>query len=107
MALNSETYISIRPQELRTCKRIGYEFYCEKHFVVKHKSYSSCESAIYFDLGPDIFKENNFDNLTETLEFPIVHNRTTLEQTLQMSLQSFEFDSDILKAPKTLKDLVC
>ena len=24
--LNSETYITIRQQELRTCKRIGYEF---------------------------------------------------------------------------------
>ena len=26
IALNSETYISIRQQEVRTCKRIGYEF---------------------------------------------------------------------------------
>ena len=34
IALNSETYISIRQQELRTCKRIGYEFYCEELFVV-------------------------------------------------------------------------
>ena len=30
IALNSETYISLRQQELRTCKRIGYEFYCEE-----------------------------------------------------------------------------
>ena len=29
IALNSETYISISQLELRTCKRIGYEFYCE------------------------------------------------------------------------------
>ena len=29
-ALNSETYITIRHQQLRTCKRIGYEFYCEE-----------------------------------------------------------------------------
>ena len=28
IALNTETYITIRQQELRTCKRIGYEFYC-------------------------------------------------------------------------------
>ena len=28
IALNSETYITIRQQELRTCKRISYEFYC-------------------------------------------------------------------------------
>ena len=30
IALNSEPYIRIRQQELRTCKRIGYEFYCEE-----------------------------------------------------------------------------
>ena len=28
IALNSETYISLWQQKLRTCKRIGYEFYC-------------------------------------------------------------------------------
>ena len=38
IALNSETYITMRQQELRTCKRIGYEFYCEELFVIKHKS---------------------------------------------------------------------
>ena len=46
IALNSEIYITIRQQELRTCKRIGYEFYCEELFVVKHKSKYSCESVI-------------------------------------------------------------
>ena len=35
IALNSEMYISLRQQELRSCKRIGYEFYCEELFVVK------------------------------------------------------------------------
>ena len=34
----SETYISLRQQELRSCKKIGYEFYCKELFVVKHKS---------------------------------------------------------------------
>ena len=48
IALNSETYINIQQKELATCKRIGYEFYCEELFVVRHKSIHSCESAIYF-----------------------------------------------------------
>ena len=38
IAPNSETYITIRQHELRTCKRIGYEVYCEELFMVKHKS---------------------------------------------------------------------
>ena len=31
IALNCETYITIRQQELRTCKRVGYEFYCKNY----------------------------------------------------------------------------
>ena len=62
ITLNSETYISLRQQELRSGKRIGYEFYCEELFIVKHKSSYSCESAIYFNLTTDIIKSNcNFD----------------------------------------------
>ena len=30
IALNDEMYISLRSQELNTCKRIGYEYFCEK-----------------------------------------------------------------------------
>ena len=58
ITLNSETYIMIRQQELRTCKRIGHEFYCEELFIVKHKSKYSCESTIYFDLDSEIIREN-------------------------------------------------
>ena len=50
LALNMETYINVRQQELATCKKIGYDFFCEEIFVVRHKSIHSCESAIYFDL---------------------------------------------------------
>ena len=39
-------------------KNIGYEFYCEELFVVKHKSKNIYESAIYFNLGSKIIKEN-------------------------------------------------
>ena len=62
IALNSETHISLRQQELRSSKRIGHEFYCEELFVVKHKSSYSCECALYFNLTTDIIKNNcNFD----------------------------------------------
>ena len=35
IALNSETYISVRIQELEACKKIGYEFYCEELYCGK------------------------------------------------------------------------
>ena len=49
---------------------------------------------------------NYLDNLTESLKFPILLNRTTHKQTLPISLQSLEFNSDLLKTPKMLKDFV-
>ena len=62
LALNSETYISLSSQELKACKSIGNEFYCEELSVVKYKSSYSCESTIYFDLTMDIIRNNcNFD----------------------------------------------
>ena len=74
IALNSETYITIRQQELRTCKRIGYEFYCEQLFIVKHKYKYSCKSAIYFKLGSEIIKEN--------CKFSFYYNKTDITPTV-------------------------
>ena len=50
IALNEETYITLCAQELKMCKRIGYEYYCEELFVIKSKTRYSCASAIYFNL---------------------------------------------------------
>ena len=69
IALNSETYISLRIQELEACKKIGYEFYCEELFVVKHRSQHNC--AIYFDLNTEIIKEN--------CEFQYFYNKTDVK----------------------------
>ena len=74
IALNSETYISIRHQELRMCKRIGYEFYCEELFIVKHKSSYSCESMIYFNLDAETIKEN--------CKFKFYYNKTYITPTV-------------------------
>ena len=74
IALNSETYINIRPEELTTCKKIGYEFYCEELSVVRHKSRYSCKSAIYFHLDKDIIKQN--------CEFKFCYNKTDVIPTI-------------------------
>ena len=58
IALNSETYINIQQQEFATCKRMGYKFYHEELFVVRHKLIHSCESSVYFDLDKDTIKRN-------------------------------------------------
>ena len=45
-------------EELKTCRKIGYEYYCEELFVVKSKSKYSCTSALYFQLKGQTIKEN-------------------------------------------------
>ena len=61
-------------QELRSCKRIGHEFYCEELFIVKHKSSYSCESAIYFNLTTDIINNN--------CDFDFYFNKTDVTLTI-------------------------
>ena len=46
------------------------------------------------------------DNLTETLEFPIMKNKTNFEETLPKSLNISKFDSELLTACRTLKDFI-
>ena len=74
LALNMETYINVRQQELATCKRIGYKFFCEELFVDRDKSVHSCESTIYFDLAKDIIKHN--------CDFIFYYNKTDIILTV-------------------------
>ena len=46
------------------------------------------------------------DSLTDNLKTHISQNWAMEEQVLPISLQTFEFDSKLLKAPETLNDLV-
>ena len=64
ITLNVETYISICSQELNTCKRIGYEYFCEELFVVKSKHKYSCASAMYFNSNHDIKENCDFTIIT-------------------------------------------
>ena len=61
IAVNEETYISLHPQELNTCKRIDYEHFCEELFVVMSKHKYSCASAVYFNLEHKIKQNCEFE----------------------------------------------
>ena len=61
IALNDETCISLISQELNTCKRKRYEYFCKELFVVKSKHKFSCASAVYFNLNNEIKQNCNFD----------------------------------------------
>ena len=56
-------------QELNTCKRIGYEYFCEELFVVKSKHKYSCASAVYF---------NSKLNIKENCDFNYYYNQSNV-----------------------------
>ena len=47
-----------------------------------------------------------FTNLTESLKFQIIQKKTTFKQTLPVSLNVSKFDSDLLTAPRILRDFI-
>ena len=49
---------------------------------------------------------NYFNELIITLDIPFLHNITKQEHVLPISLESNDFDEELLSAPKTLKELV-
>ena len=74
VALNEETYITLRTQELKMCKRIGYEYYCEELFVIKSKTRYSWASAIFFNLESDVIRAN--------CEFQYYYNKINIKPTV-------------------------
>ena len=73
ITLNEEMYITWHSQELKMCKRIGYEYYCKELFVIKSKMRYSCASIIYFNLESDEIRAN--------CEFQYYYNKTNIKPT--------------------------
>ena len=66
---------------------------------------SNSKLTLYF-LVNKTFVNYQFDNLTDTLEAPILMDKTTFEQTLPIALNASRFNSDLLTTPQVLKDFV-
>ena len=61
---------------------------------------TECELVMYFTVNKAFV--NYLDNLIERLEFPTLLHWSMHKQTLPISLQSFDFNSNLITAPKTL-----
>ena len=61
-------------EELRSCKKIGYEYYCEGLFVIKSKAKYSCDSALYFQFDRQTIKENSI--------FDYYNNKTDVKPSI-------------------------
>ena len=73
IAAGMDYYIQIRMTEILMCKSIGYIYYCEELFIVKHKSKHSCASAFFYELGPQqVIKNCRFDYMYNATVPPVI-----------------------------------
>ena len=98
----SYPYVLVNRSVLCNCRMEAENNFLLESLAACHDTESTL--VMYFMVNAALI--NYLENLTESLEFPISLNRTIHEQILPISQQSFEFDSDLLQVPKTLKDFV-
>ena len=99
----SHPYVLVNGSVLCIC---GIE--AENHFLLK--SLAAWENAnskltMYFTVNTGFINYlDKFPNLTKSLEFLIIKNRTTFKQTLLISLNVSKFDQTLLTASGDLKE---
>ena len=82
----------------------------ENHFLLK--SLAACHDTnskltMHFTVNTAFVNYlDKFLNLTESLEFPIIRNKTTFEQALSISLNISKFDPTLLNASSDLKEFI-
>ena len=82
----------------------------DNHFLLK--SLAACHDTnskltMYFTVNTAFINYlDKFPNLTESLKFPIIRNKTTFEQTLPISLNISKFDQTLLTASSDLKEFI-
>ena len=77
----------------------------ENHFLLK--SSAAFENAKYFTVSTAFVNYlDKFPNLTESLEFLIIKNRTTFEQTIPISLNISKLDLTLLTASNDQKEFI-
>ena len=62
---------------------------------------------MYFTVNTDFVNFiDKFPNLTDSLEFPIIKNKTTFEQVLPISLNVSKFNPTLLTASSNVKEFI-
>ena len=82
----------------------------ENHFLLK--SLAACQDInskliMYFTVSTAFVNYlDKFPNLAESLEFPIIKNRRTFEQTIPISLNISKFYPTLLTASSNIKEFI-
>ena len=101
----SHPYVLVNRSVLCNC---GIE--ADNHYLLE--SLAACNNrnpklTMYFTVNTAFVNYlDMFPNLTESLQFPLIKNRSTYKQTLPINLNISGFDKTLLNAPTNLKDII-
>ena len=101
----SHPYVLVNSSVLCNCS-----IDAENHFLLE--SLPACQGmnsklVMYFTVNTAFINYlDQFPNLTESLEFWIIKNKTTFEQILPITLNISKFDPTLLTASSDLKELI-
>ena len=99
----SHPYVLVNRSVLYNCRIEVENNFLLESLATCHNA--NCQLIMYFMVNTAFFNYfDSLDNLTDSLKFPLLMNRTTFEQTLYISLNLSRFDSELLTALKMLKD---
>ncbi len=79
IAVRESYYIQLRIQELRMCKKIRFDYYCEELFLVKHQSMKTCESALFYN--------HNNGTILSSCDFKYTFNISVIPSVLDRGSQ--------------------
>ena len=99
IAASESRYIQLRISELRMCKKIQHDFYCEETFMVKHAHYSSCEGSLSYNNSATVVHRN--------CEFRFLQNSgvtpSVLDGGSSLVLANFPFKYGLTCEPHIMK----
>ena len=105
VTIPSHLYVLVNRKVLCNCS-----IEAENHFLLE--SFAACQDAnsklvIYITVNTAFINYlDQFPNLTESLDHPIIKNKTTFKQAMPISLNVTKFYSKLLTAPQNLKNFV-
>ena len=103
--ISSHPYVLVNRNVLCNCGIEVENNFLLESLVACHDSNSKL--VMYFMVNTAFINYlDQIDNLTKELEFPVLKNKTTFEQTLHTSLNVSKFDSDLLTALMILNDFI-
>ena len=104
ISIPSHSYVLMNRSILCNCDLETENNFLLESLAVCEKTEMKSDSEMYFTANLAFI--DHFKDVVETFEIPVNRNWTMQEQILPISIESDEFNDNLLNVPKTLKEFI-